>query len=75
MGQYGLLFVIEVGPTGVDKPFGLLSDGLDHIGMTVAGGDGGDASDEVQKAVPVGILQIHSLTFGHHHGIGAGIRG
>ena len=73
LGYRRLLLIVKVGAAGVDQPLGLLLDGLDHIVMAMTGGHRGDPGDEVQIAVPVGILQIHALAPFHHHGVGSGI--
>ena len=75
LGQRGHVLVVEVGAGHVDEFGGLVLNGLDYFGMTVAGGVDGDAGGEVEELVAVDVGDADAAAGLGHHGIAAGVAG
>ena len=69
------MLVVEVGAGHVDEFGGLILDGFDDFGMTVAGGVDGDAGGEVEELVAVDVGDADAAAGFGHHGIAAGVAG
>ena len=61
-GQKNLGRVVKIGSRHMQQPFGLLLDGPDNLGMTVAGGIGCDAGSKIKKDVAVDIMYPETIS-------------
>ena len=75
LGQGDHVLVVEVGAGHVDQLGGLVLDGFDDFGMTVAGGDDGDAGGEVEELVAVDVVDADAAAAFGDQRIAAGVAG
>ena len=75
LGEVGHVLVVEVGAGDVDEFGGLVLDGLDDFGVTVAGGVDGDAGGEVEELVAVDVFDADAAAGFGDQRIAAGVAG
>src|SRR5438132_13179550 len=75
LSQLHHVLVIEIGARHVDEPCRLPLDGGGDFGVAVPGGGDGDAGVEIEKPVPVDILNDGALTSRRYQRIGTRVRG
>ena len=73
LAQLDPLLVVKI-RRDMDEFLGVLLDGLHHLGVSMTGGDDGDAGGKIQKAVAIHIPHLGANAMIHDKGITTRVR-